>query len=30
MKDELDTIYKTAGILIGIATSLLTMYLLGF
>jgi hypothetical protein len=30
MKDKSDTIYKAAGILIGIATSLLTMYLLGF
>jgi len=30
MKDELDTMYKAAALLIGIATSLLTMYLLGF
>jgi hypothetical protein len=29
MKDKSDTIYKAAAILIGIATGLLTMYLLG-
>jgi hypothetical protein len=28
MKDKSDTLYKAAGLLIGIATSLLTMYLL--